>query len=374
MIYFHYPYCRKRCSYCNFHFSTSHLGREDMEENMLKELDSRLLDNHIISKDISSVYFGGGTPSLASVKFISKALEIISIYKKIKPTIEITVEVNPEDVSPDYLLKLKNMGVNRLSMGIQTFSDSYLAISNRAHNSEQAKAALFYAADAGFQNVSTDLMYGFPQQSIGEALDDLEVMIAMGITHFSAYALTVEPNTVLQHWINTKKILAPDEDLQAEAFFAIRDLAQKRGFIQYEISNFGLPGQFSKHNTGYWQGKLYLGIGPSAHSFDGFRTRRWNIANNQVYNKKVKNGEVFFEEEMLSDTQRINEIIMLGLRTIEGISLEKLKEISDDSLLETVLDKIEKLNPDYFNINNDTISLNKQHWFHADGIAAELFF
>lgn len=369
-IYIHIPFCKQACFYCDFHFSTSLKKKNELIEALDKELELR--KDEFKQKTVETIYFGGGTPSLltnAELQFI-----IDSVYKhyKVSEHPEITLEANPDDLSKKRIIELSESPVNRLSIGIQSFFESDLKLMNRAHNATEAKTCLEDAVNY-FDNISVDLIYGIPGTTNTQWLENIEMALSYNVPHISSYALTVEPKTALASFI--KKGIIPDvDDEQAhEQFHILKDTLEASGFIHYELSNFGKEGYFSKNNSGYWQGKSYLGIGPSAHSFNGTQ-RGWNVSNNSKYIKAIQQQQLPIEIETLSQTDRYNEYVMTGLRTIWGLSLAKVENdfgvLYKDYLLEQ--SKV-FINQHLLYIEADHLRVTKKGQFLSDGISSELF-
>jgi oxygen-independent coproporphyrinogen III oxidase len=371
-IYIHVPFCKQACTYCNFHFSTSLGLQNDFTAALLKEIELRQL--YLQDEQIETVYFGGGTPSLLSSAAVDQILGSVSRHFSIHPDPEITLEANPDDMVPDRLLDWKKAGINRLSIGVQSFFTEDLSWMNRAHTGDQAITAVEQAKEAGFDNFSLDLIYGSPGLTDEKWKKNLQQVIALAPTHVSCYALTVEPKTALYKMIKSNKSIEVDPDKQASQFLTgIRDL-EAAGFEHYEISSFAKPGKRSRHNSSYWQSKKYLGLGPSAHSFDG-ASRQWNVSNNALYIKSLKESELSFESEKLLPKDRLNEYIMTSLRTMEGLDLlyvsnqfgkEKAHLLENNASVYIHSNQMEK--------NHEKLKLTKNGKLFADGIAAALFF
>ena len=372
MIYIHIPFCKQKCSYCNFHFSTSLQLKDEMLSALKKELALR--QNEFPEQQIKSLYFGGGTPSVLSVDELKSLIDEVLKYYSFDEAIEITLEANPDDLNSTYLKELSRTEVNRLSIGTQSFFDADLELMNRAHNASQAESSIKRAQDSGFENISIDLIYGSPTSNFEQWKENLNKTIALQVPHISSYALTIEPKTALNNWISKGEISAPKENLQQEAFFYMSEFLKNNGFDHYEISNFGKPGFHSKHNTAYWQYLPYLGIGPSAHSYNGVDERSWNLANNSLYIKNLHQDILPKEVEKLSEQDRFNEMIMIGLRTTYGVNLTQLKNRFSEKILK-YFDEIlsEKLNEEKVMIENNHLKIPEKHWFLADGIASDFF-
>lgn len=337
-----------------------------------REITMRL--DELSEKTLQSLYFGGGTPSLLSIYELEEIFNEIQKYYSFSENIEITLEANPDDLSREFLLELKSLGINRLSIGTQSFYDEDLKLMNRAHNSTEAETSIKLAQDVGFENISIDLIYGSPISDFSIWQKNLQKTVDLQIQHISAYALTIEPKTALENWISKRKIPSPNESLQNEEFYYMSDFLRANGFEHYEISNFAKPAFYSKHNTSYWQSKLYVGIGPSAHSFDGNKKRSWNIANNAIYIKEISEGKLPSESEILSETDALNEFLMTGLRTSFGVNLELLYSKFSNDIIEELIKSIEnKIFYNELEIENNFLKIPQDKWFFADGIAADLF-
>ena len=371
-IYIHIPFCRQACSYCNFHFSVSLKNKEALINALVKEIE--IQTDFIEDEHIETIYIGGGTPSLLS----KHELEIIFEALKSKFTIienaEITLEANPDDVNPITLKSWKNIGVNRLSVGLQSFKEEELKWMNRAHNAQQSIQCLDDIHAAGFTNFSVDLIFGSPLQTNEDLQNNFEILAQKNIPHISCYALTVEPDTLLNKNINTKKSAPVDSKRQAEQFYLLLELMEKEGYEQYEISSFCKPGYRSKHNSSYWQGNPYYGFGPSAHSFNGFDKRRWNISNNGLYMQSLEKKIIPYEEEILTDVQRLNEYVMTAVRTTVGINLNYVEtSFGDENKNRILLDAQKFIDSGRLFLQEDRLYLSKEGKFFADGIAGDLF-
>ena len=372
-IYIHIPFCRQACTYCNFHFSTSQKNKEAYINALVKEIS--LSQQFINESDpIETIYFGGGTPSLLSIDEINKILDAIRKRFSIDANAEITLETNPDDVNENILQQWQYAGINRLSLGIQSFNEDELKWMNRAHNATQAMQSLHWIKQAGFKNYSVDLIYGSPLLNNAEFKKNVAFIFQHEVPHISCYALTVEPKTLLNKLIETKKSLPINTDKQAEQFELLMMWMNENGYEHYEISNFAKPGQRSRHNSSYWQGKPYYGFGPAAHSFNGKNIRRWNIANNALYIKSLEQNIIPFEEEILTEQQQVNEFVMISLRTIEGINLEKIESSFGEKYRSTILKSAEKFMASGTLVTLDNhLQLTAKGKFLADGIAAALF-
>lgn len=323
-IYLHIPFCRKLCSYCDFYHIISAADNSDYISAMMSELTIRR--DYLENEKVSTIYIGGGTPSLFSVRELDTLLNIISKLYIIEEGCEITIEMNPDDINPEYLSGLKKININRVSLGIQSWKDAHLKLLNRRHDSAGAEYALRETFKAGFDNVTIDLIYGIPGMSIKDWSSNLDFSFSFDIKHLSAYHLTFERGTVFWKMLEKGAIKEIDEDESTSLFNLLIEKSEKAGFIHYEISNFGKPGFFSRHNTNYWKQINYLGVGPSAHSFNGY-SRQWNISDVKGYIKAINAGKPFFEREELDSRTRFNEYIMTSLRTMWGIDLENVEKL-----------------------------------------------
>lgn len=369
-IYLHIPFCKQACHYCNFHFSTSLKYKTEMVEAILMEID--LQKAYLNGATIQTIYFGGGTPSLLSAQEINQIFDKINSTFSIAPEAEITLEANPDDLTLEKLEAFQQTPINRLSIGIQSFSEADLKYMNRAHNAQEASACLENALSMGFENLTIDLIYGTPTTSHAQWEHNLEMIFKHKIPHISCYCLTVEPNTALAHFVKNGKAKPVDEEHAAIQFETLINAMEAEGYEHYEISNFAKPGLYSKHNSNYWKGVKYLGLGPSAHSFNG-ESRQWNVANNAHYIKGVAARTLNFEKEILSTAQQYNEYIMTSMRTIWGCDLRKIKNWGAD--FENYF--LKNVNPF---LENETV-LKEDHHFYlskkgkllADNIAMSLF-
>jgi len=325
-----------------------------------------------ITDSVETIYFGGGTPSVLTFEEINFLIQEVYKNFQVAQNIEITLEANPDDLSNDRIIELSKSPINRLSIGIQSFFEEDLQLMNRAHNAEEAKKSLAEATKY-FDNISIDLIYGIPGLTNEMWKQNIETALSFGIPHISSYALTVEPKTALKKLIQTGKISEPKDEVASAHFQILVDTLQKNGFIHYELSNFGKENYFSKNNSAYWLGKKYLGIGPSAHSYDGI-SRSWNIANNSIYLKGIQEEKLPSEVEILSQEDRYNEYIMTGLRTIWGISLDRIENEFGEVFLNYLLKQAEKfLSDGLLSINDNILKTTRKGKFLADGIASDLF-
>ncbi len=373
-IYIHIPFCRQACTYCNFHFSTT-LGQKAALLNALREEIILTTKKNIPGEIIETIYIGGGTPSLLTPQEIHEILQTVHQNFRVNKEAEFTLEANPDDINKEILEQWQLMGINRLSLGVQSFNEAELLWMNRAHNASHSLQSIDDILSAGFSNFSVDLIYGSPLLSNEDFIKNIQTVLSKNIPHVSAYALTVEPKTALHSLINRKKSAPVDEAKQAEQFDILVKMMEDAGYEQYEISNFARPGFRSRHNSSYWKGKPYYGFGPAAHSFDGNNIRRWNIANNALYIKSIEQQIIPFEEEKLTLTQQLNERIMISLRTMEGLDLEKVILDFGENYAESILMNARKyLDENKLSISNAKLVLTKEGKFFADGVAADLFF
>lgn len=372
MIYIHIPFCKQKCSYCNFHFSTSLNFKDEMLRAMKTEL--LLRKDELQNRTLKSLYFGGGTPSILSVDEINSLIDEALRYFSFEKDVEITLEANPDDLDKNFLKQLAGTPVNRLSIGTQSFFEEDLKLMNRAHTASEAEGSIKRAQDFGFENLSIDLIYGSPTSNLEIWKENLNKTMALEVPHISSYALTVEPKTALENWISKGKVKSLKEEEQNREFYYLSDFLKDNGFEHYEVSNFAKPGFYSRHNSSYWKYQEYLGIGPSAHSYNGFDVRSWNVANNQQYIKKLNDKLLAKEEEILSNEDQFNEMIMIGLRTTWGVDLTSLKNKFSERLLEHFQTEIKtKIEEGILIIENDHLKIPEKHWFMADGIASDLF-
>jgi len=371
-IYIHIPFCKQACHYCDFYFSTSQKNKDGDIEAMLTEIKLQH-DFFDAGELVETIYFGGGTPSLLSYFDFQKIVDAIYYHFNVAPTIEFTVEANPDDINREKLIELKQIGVNRLSIGIQSFNDDDLETMNRSHNANHALACVALANEMGFSNISIDLMYGLPNQTNKLWLDNLFIASKLDVQHISCYCLTVEERTALYKLIKNKKIAVVDENIASIHFTTLMKWALENSFEHYEISNFAKVGFRAKHNTNYWLNKNYLGIGPSAHSYKK-NIRKFNIKNNIQYIHYIKNSQVYFEQEFLTETQLFNEYILTNLRTSWGINLEHIKTNFENIVLFDFEKKLKIQIEKNWILKTSTIyTLTTEGRFFADYIAAELF-
>ncbi|MFV0142349.1 MULTISPECIES: radical SAM family heme chaperone HemW [Empedobacter] len=370
-IYIHIPFCKQKCSYCDFHFSTNLQHKSNLIQAINKELEIRKDE---ISTPLETIYFGGGTPSILSEIELESIFETIYKNYSTKNLKEITLEANPDDLNKEKLNFLKSTPINRFSIGVQSFFEEDLKLMNRAHNVQEAETSIKLAQDFGFENITIDLIYGSTTTTNEMWKQNLQKAIELNVPHISSYALTVEEKTILDHQIK-KGITKPvDEDRQNEQFQLLVDTLTSNDFIQYEISNFGKEDYFSLHNSNYWKGIHYLGIGPSAHSYNG-KTRAWNIANNSKYIQAINENNLPQEIEVLNEVEKFNEMIMIGLRTIYGIDLNRINSEFSQPLVNSFHEELNQLiNENLVEKKENKIILKPEAKFFADGIASRLFY
>jgi len=370
-IYIHIPFCKQACHYCDFHFSTSMKKKDEMVLALAKEISIR--KDEFENEIVETIYFGGGTPSVLTNEEINFLISEVYKNYKVAENPELTLEANPDDLSSERILALSKSPINRLSIGIQSFYENDLKMMNRAHNSAEAIKCLQEATQY-FDNISLDLIYGIPGMSDEMWKKNIETALSFGIPHISSYALTVEPKTALRKLIDTGKIAEPQDETASNHFMILVETLQNKGFIHYELSNFGKENYFSKNNSAYWLGKKYIGIGPSAHSYDGEK-RGWNIANNSLYLKAIENNELPIENEILTVSDRYNEYIMTGLRTIWGVSLERIEKEFGKDYLDYLQKQSQKfLDDELLSIENNILKPTAKGKFLTDGIASDLFY
>lgn len=368
-LYLHIPFCKQACHYCDFHFSTSLKKKTELVDALCKEI---VLRKDEIGETLETIYFGGGTPSLLNATELEQLFSTIEAHFDIVENPEITLEANPDDLSEEKLKILKASKINRLSIGVQSFFEQDLKLMNRAHNAEEAWQSLDLAKKY-FNNISIDLIYGMPEMTNARWKENLDKALALDIPHISSYALTVEPNTALKKFIEKGIIKPVDDGLAQEHFQTLITVMEAAGYENYEFSNFGKPSYFSRNNTAYWTGKSYLGIGPSAHSFDG-NTRSWNVNNNSSYIKKLAENSLPIQRETLSVIDKYNEYVMTGLRTKWGISLLAIEKKFGKRYKDNVLKQAQKhLEEHLLFLDNETLLVTKKGKFLSDGIASDLF-
>lgn len=394
-IYIHIPFCKQACHYCDFHFSTSMKKKDEMVLALAKEIQLR--KEEFKEEVVETIYFGGGTPSVLQIPDLKLLIDAVFNNYKVAENPEITLEANPDDLHLDFARcdnedtlsvraesrtvlesrtifeEYRSIGINRLSIGIQSFFEEDLQMMNRAHNSEEAKKCL-ETATKYFDNISLDLIYGIPGMSNEKWKQNIETALSFKIPHISSYALTVEPKTALNKLIQTGKIAEPKDEVASEHFMILVETLEANGFVHYELSNFGRPDYFSKNNSAYWLGKKYIGIGPSAHSYDGI-SRSWNIANNPLYLKAIQENKLPNEVEVLSIADRYNEYLMTGLRTIWGVSLDRIQTEFGQHYFDYLLKQAQKfIDDELLFIKGNILKPTSKGKFLADGIASDLFY
>lgn len=373
-FYIHIPLCRKVCYYCDFHFVASLSKKDSLIDSILIEIEQR--SQEWADSSFSTIYFGGGTPSVLSIDEINTITSQIEKYHNIDDSIEFTLEANPDDLTPGYLERLKNdTKVNRLSIGIQSFHDRDLKFINRRHNGEQARLSILNTKKAGFSNITIDLIYGIPGLNNNEWEKNIMTFIELDIPHLAAYHLSIEPKTVFGVFQKRNKIQAIDEDISVQQYNLLTSILSKQGYEHYEISNFAKNGMSSKHNTAYWQGKKYIGIGPSAHSFDG-NNRRWNISNNTRYCQSlINNLQDYYESENLSVNDRFNDYLLTSLRTIWGANLGFIKKEFGEQYYRHCSNKIEKYSDsEQITLREDNFRISEKGWLVSDAILSDFFY
>ena len=376
-IYIHIPFCKQKCHYCNFFSLSSRKNQSELLEALKKEAERSR--SYLAGQLIHTIYFGGGTPTIYPAEKLQEVLETILVNHPAQPA-EITLEINPEDVSKEYVEALKNTGFNRFSIGIQSFFEKDLLWLNRGHSAVQAESAVYRLQDEGYHNISIDLIYGIPSLDPGQWEKNVERALALKVPHISAYSLTVEPYTALDILIRKGKLERPSEEASIAHFKMIREMLKSAGYLHYEISNFALPGFESMHNSNYWNGTHYLGLGPSAHSFNGI-SRQWNVSRLDDYLTKNHTGQPCFEIETLTSEQRYNEYVMTSLRTSKGCDSQKLSDLfpfrkaEDHSQENSRFQKATKklIERDLLREENGIFFLTDEGQLLADGVAAELF-
>lgn len=369
-IYIHIPFCKQACHYCDFHFSTSTKKKSQLVDMLCRELELR---KNEIGQNIQTIYFGGGTPSLLNSEELNLLFKTIFENFEVSKNAEITLEANPDDLSEDVIKRLDASPVNRLSIGVQSFFEEDLKLMNRAHNSDEALKSLQLAKQY-FDNISIDLIYGIPGLSNEQWKQNLQTALDLDIPHISSYALTVEPKTALEKFIEIGKVKQVEDEQYREQFDILVDTLTTNGFEHYEFSNYGKPGYHSQNNMAYWLGKPYLGIGPSAHSFDG-SFRKWNISNNSLYINSIAEGKIPQQTEELSTTDSYNEFVMTRLRTKFGVSAEDIDEkFGEKYKLHFLKESVKFLRDGLMKKSEETFSITTKGKFLSDGIAADLFF
>lgn len=368
-IYIHIPYCRKVCYYCDFHFTASFKDVNPVISAIVKELVHR--KDYLRNETVETIYFGGGTPSAVEYSHIESILETVYKNYRVARSPEITMEVNPDDLHPSYLKTIRSLGINRLSIGVQSFIERDLKWMNRRHSAEKSIDSVKFAKNNGFDNITIDLIYGIPGLTAKEWESNLLTFFELEIPHLSAYHLTIEPKTVFGVWKKRGQLTEITEEESIAQFSILTELTANKGFLHYEISNFAKEGHFSRHNLSYWKNDLYLGAGPSAHSFDGI-SRRWNTKLHKEYIQNAGSDVAYFEEEILTPQDKYNDYILTNLRTMWGVDLQKIAGIFGKERLNGISLVANKYK-DFLIVENETITLNTKGKFIADRIASEFF-
>lgn len=370
-LYLHIPFCRQACHYCDFHFSTNISNKGAIVAAIAREIVLR--KSYLPKADIETVYFGGGTPSMLDGQELEMLLDTIRQHFKVSPQAEVTLEANPDDLDQNKLMQLQKAGINRLSIGIQSFHGPHLQFLNRVHSAAEAQQCVRMAQDAGISNISIDLIYAIPAENHDILQSDIEKAFALDVSHISAYCLTIEPQTAFGSWLKKKKIKPIDEEFAAQQFEILLGSLAENGYEQYEISNFAKNGQYSKHNSSYWKQRPYLGVGPSAHSYDG-KSRQYNVSNNAKYLQAIAEDSIPATVEQLSAADQTNEYLLTGLRTKWGVDLAKLETLSLRTFQaaheKELINMIEK---GWLARQDDTLLLTEKGKLFADRIASDLF-
>ncbi len=370
-LYLHIPFCHQACHYCDFHFSTNTAYKSDLVKAICQEI--ALQKDYLSDKNLKTIYFGGGTPSLLSPMELEQIFNTVHRYYQVEIGAEITLEANPEDLSLSYLTAIKTLGVNRLSIGIQSFREENLRLLHRNHSSAQALTCISLAQDIGIHTISLDLIYGIPGNELKDLASDIDKAVDTKVNHISAYSLTIEPKTVFGQQKKKGVFKELPEAMQSQKFLFTRNLLAEKGFEAYETSNFAKNQQYSKHNTSYWNQESYLGVGPSAHSFNQV-SRQWNVAKNGLYMKSILEEKIPAEIEMLTEANKINEYIMTRLRTKWGIELSKIKKSFNQLNVEFPQTTFMQWQKNELAMeSNDHLILTEKGSLVADKLAADLF-
>jgi len=370
-IYIHIPFCKQACNYCDFHFSTTLKHKNELVKALVREIEQRKYE---LTTEIKTIYFGGGTPSLLAVDELKMIIGAVHKNYKVASNIELTLECNPDDLTKQKLQELKSSGINRLSIGVQSFDGEELKFFNRAHNAKEAESSIKMSQDIGFENITIDLIYGSPLLTAQLWLNNLQKVTDFGVPHLSAYGLTVEPKTKLEHQIKTGQFPVLDDDQMIAQFKTLIEKTKEFGFTQYEVSNFGKEGFYSQHNSNYWKGEEYLGIGPSAHSYLAGK-RIWNVANNIKYIKALNLNEAYTEEEIIDEKTAFNEYVLTRLRTIWGVDVDYVSKQFNKELNRHFEKELKPyLNSSYLKIDKNKITLTQEGIFIADKITSDLFY
>lgn len=371
-IYIHIPFCRQACHYCNFHFRTSLHLQADMVAALQQEIVLR--KGELAKQEINTIYFGGGSPSILSIKELASLLSCINQEFTIHPQAEISLEANPDDLSLDYLKALKSMGINRLSIGIQSFDDKQLKFLNRIHSSKEAKQSIANARIAGFNNINIDLIYGIPADDDKQWIHSLSETMMIAPEHISAYSLTIEEKTVFGRWLAKGQLKEAEDEFHIAQYGSLIETLKQDGYEHYELSNFSLPGLHSKHNSSYWTGEAYLGIGPGAHSYDGQNTRSFIVENNPQYIKSIQKNIIPIEKEHLSPQDKLNEYLLTGLRLSQGIAIDELKRLYQYDILLKHEKRIKQyLEEDFLQLEGKYLKLTFKGKMLSNSIISSLF-
>lgn len=369
-IYIHIPFCKQACTYCDFHFSINTKKVPDIIDAIKKELV--IQKKYLGNAPINTLYFGGGTPTILIHSQLEEIFKVINDHYNLTPDAEVTMEANPDDLDSQKIQELILMGVNRLSIGIQSFEEEHLRFMNRAHSAEQAKNCVLTAYQNGIANISIDLIYGIPNMTLDQWKNNIETALGLPISHISCYCLTIEEKTLLKKWVDTKKVIPADDQSIVTQYNLLVTLSQQKGFEHYEISNFSLPGFQSRHNSNYWNGEVYLGIGPSAHSFNG-SSRQWNISSNQAYIDSINNGKIFFEIEEITLEMKFNELIITRLRTSKGLTVLELEKNLPDYHAKQFYESINKYSiSGHVKLSRNKIYITEKGWLISDTILTDL--
>jgi oxygen-independent coproporphyrinogen-3 oxidase len=370
-LYLHIPFCRQACHYCDFHFSTNTSNKRAVVEAIAKEIVLR--KDYLPKADIETIYFGGGTPSLLDEAELDLLLNTINQHFTVSANAEITLEANPDDLEREKLLQFYKAGINRLSIGIQSFHEPHLKFLNRVHSAHEAENCVRTAHETGIRNISIDLIYAIPSPDHSILMQDMQKAFALDIAHISAYCLTIEPQTAFGSWLKKKQIKPIDEEYAAQQFEILVKTLAENGYEQYEISNFARDSHYSIHNSSYWKQRPYLGVGPSAHSYNGI-SREYNVSNNARYVEAIQKNVIPATFELLSPADQTNEYLLTGLRTKWGVNKEKLETLSGKSFLLTHRTDLEKM------VAKNWVQEDSEHWYltesgklFADRIAGDLF-
>ena len=368
-IYIHIPFCKQSCHYCNFHFSTSTKNKDEVLDAIENEIKQK---GQATNEAISTIYFGGGTPSILDVNEINSIIKRIYKEFNVESEAEITIEANPDDLNKEKIINLSLTEINRLSIGVQSFIDKELRIMNRAHDSKKALNSIEISKKY-FNNISIDLMYGVPESTLDSWTYNLDTVSQFDINHISSYALTLEPKTALESFVRKLVVEMPEEELVYDQYNLINKKLEPLGFINYEVCSFAKENFFSKNNSAYWLRKKYIGIGPSAHSFDG-KSRSWNISNNKKYIDQIKKGKSFYKKEKLSKVDQYNEYVMTGFRTIWGVSANFIENNFNSKFKNYFTDRIQKhIDQKNIIVKDDIYTTTNEGRFLADGISSDLF-